>query len=365
VVTTLPASPLKGLKFTPIATNLTMPVEVLAPLNDGVLYVVERLGTVKVVISGKARKEPFANLRSVLKSGSIEQGLLGMAFHPNYPTDTRVFFYHSIKNNDNVLVSYTTDPTARRIDPNSRKLLLTIDKEPDAVRHNAGALRFSPDGLLYIAVGDAARASKNGQNPKTLPGSILRIDVNSGNPYAIPADNPFVDGKAGAPEVFWYGLRNPWRFSIDAVSGLAYIGDVGQEKYEEVNAVDHRKPGINFGWPIMEGNRRYSKGEAKTALTPPIIDILHGGETGSCSITGGEVYRGTAIPELFGHYFYADWCLGWIRSLLFNGSAVSQTKDWSSQLEASMVSAFGHTFSGELLVVDYEEGTISQVVPAR
>jgi glucose/arabinose dehydrogenase len=362
---TVAAPPLKGVRLAPVAANLTMPVEVLAPLNDGMLYVVERIGNVKVISGGTTRKEPFANLRSVLRSNSIEQGLLGMAFHPKYPQDPRVFFYHSIKNNDNVLVSYTADPMARRIDPNSRKLLLTIDKEPDAVRHNAGALRFAPGGLLYVAVGDGARASKNGQNPKTLPGSILRIDVDAASPYAIPPDNPFADGKNGAPEVFWYGLRNPWRFSIDAVTGFAYIGDVGQEMYEEVNVVPHTQPGVNFGWPLMEANRRYSKGEAASPLTAPVVDIRHDGDPGSCSMTGGQVYRGSAIPELVGHYFYADWCLGWIQSFVYDGTRVSQQRNWSAQLQATMVSSFGSTFDGELLVVDYEEGTVSQVVPVR
>jgi glucose/arabinose dehydrogenase len=360
-----PASPLKRLKLVPVAAGLNGPVEVVSLTTSELLWIVERIGTVRVFQNGKALKEPFANLRSVVRSNSIEQGLLGMAFHPKFPTDQRVFFFHSLKNNDNVLVSYTASPDGRRIDPASRKVLVTVDKEPDAVRHNAGALRFAPDGLLYVSVGDAARASKNGQNPKTLPGSILRLDIDGGSPYAIPATNPFADGKNGAPEVFWFGLRNPWRFSIDAESGYAYIGDVGQETYEEVNAVRFDQPGLNFGWPLYEGTKRYSKGEPKTPLTPPIIEVKHGGENGSCSMTGGEVYRGSAIPELVGHYFYADWCLGWIRSLKFDGAAVTDKRDWSAQLEAEMVSAFGHTAAKELLVVDYEGGTVSQVVPVR
>jgi glucose/arabinose dehydrogenase len=363
--TVTPVTPLKGLKLVPVASGLNGPIEVVSLPTTDLLWVVERIGTVRLFRGGKAFKEPFANLRSIVRSNSIEQGLLGMAFHPKFPTDPRVFFFHSLKNNDNVLVSYTASADGRRIDPTSRKVLLTVDKEPDAVRHNAGALRFAPDGLLYVSVGDAARASKNGQNPKTLPGSMLRLDIDGGSPYAIPATNPFADGKAGAPEVFWYGLRNPWRFSIDAESGYAYIGDVGQETYEEVNAIRFDQPGLNFGWPLFEGTKRYSKGEPKTPLTPPIIEIKHGGENGSCSMTGGEVYRGSAIPELVGHYFYADWCLGWIRSLKFDGTMVTDKRDWSNQLEAEMVSAFGHTSNRELLVVDYEGATVSQVVPVR
>ncbi len=364
-VTTAPSGPLKAVKFEPVATGLSGPVEVLAPQPDGLLYIVERVGSIRIAQGGKLLKQPFANLRSTIKSGSIEQGLLGMAFHPNYPTDRRVYLFHSKKDNDNVLVSYEVAADGRSIDTRTRVELLTVDKEADAVRHNAGALRFGPDGMLYVSVGDAARASKNGQNPKTLPGSMLRIDVNPVGKYTIPANNPFADGKNGRPEVWWYGLRNPWRFSIDAVSGLAYIGDVGQETYEEVDVVPFDKPGLNFGWPIFEGTKRYSKGEPATPVVPPIVEIKHGGENGSCSITGGEVYRGRAIPELIGHYFYADWCLGWIRSFRFDGKSAVDKKDWSAQLTAEMVSAFGHDANGELLVVDYEGGSVSRVVPVR
>lgn len=363
--TTTPPQPLKRLTLQKVASGLVMPVEVVAPLSDGLLFVIERPGIVRIVEAGRVLKQPFANLKSVVRSNSIEQGLLGMAFHPRYPEDRRVFFFHSIKGNDNVLVSYRVDPDGRKIDPNSRVQLLKVDKEPDAVRHNAGALRFAPDGLLYISVGDAARASVNGQNPKTLPGSILRIDVDTKQPYGIPASNTFADGINGAPEVFWYGLRNPWRFSIDAKSGLAYVADVGQEKYEEVNVVKFDAAGVNFGWPLFEGTKRYSKGEPKTAVTPPVLEVRHGDPEGGCSITGGEVYRGKAIPELDGHYFYADWCLGWIRSFLYDGSKVTNKKDWSEQLVAEMVSAFGHDSNGELLVVDYEGGSVSRVVAVR
>ncbi len=363
--TTAPPPPLKGLALQKVATGLVMPVEVVAPLPDGLLFVVERPGVVRIVEAGKVVKQPFANLKSVVRSGSIEQGLLGMAFHPKYPEDRRVYFYHSIKTNDNVLVSYRVDPDGRKIDPNSRVELLKIDKEANSVRHNAGALRFAPDGLLYVSVGDAARASVNGQNPKTLPGTILRLDVDVKQPYGIPATNSFADGVSGAPEVWWYGLRNPWRFSIDAKTGLAYIGDVGQEKYEEINIVKYDVGGINFGWPLFEGTKRYSKGEPKTAVTAPIVEVRHGDEEGGCSITGGEVYRGKAIPELDGHYFYADWCLGWIRSFRYDGTTVTSKKDWSDQLETEMVSAFGHDINGELLVVDYEGSTVYRVVPVR
>lgn len=365
-----PAAPLRRLAFETVARGLVEPVDVVAPIDDGLLFVVERAGTVRVVENGRVLKPPFANLRGVVRAGSIEQGLLGIAFHPKYPTDRRVFLFHSRRDNDNQLVSYNVVADGRSIDPASRVELLRVDKEPDAVRHNGGALRFGPDGLLYVSVGDAARASVNGQNPKTLPGSLLRIDVDvnnsgiGGRPYGIPSSNPFADGVNGAAEVWWFGLRNPWRFGIDAKSGLAYIGDVGQESIEEINVVRLDTGGLNFGWPLFQGSKRFYKGEPKTPLTAPVLEVRHNNTDEACSITGGEVYRGSTIPELDGHYFYADWCLGWIRSFLFDGTAVTEKKDWSRQLSAEMVSAFRLDARGELLVVDYA-GKVSRVIPVR
>jgi glucose/arabinose dehydrogenase len=373
--TTEPSGPLKGLKFEVVGKGLSEPVDVAAPLNDGLIFVVQRAGMVRTVDNGRLAKEPFANLKSVLKSSSIEQGLLGIAFHPNYPSDRRVFFFHSLRNNDNVLVSYLVGPDGRQIVPGSRVELLTVDKAPDAVRHNGGALRFGPDTFLYVSLGDAARAKVHGQDPKTLPGSILRIDINKNGgakpPYAIPPDNPFADGVNGRPEVWWYGLRNPWRFTIDAKSGLAYIGDVGQETIEEVNVVPVASGGLNFGWPLLQGTKRFYAGTPKTPTVAPVLEVFHNDTDGGCSITGGEVYRGTAIPELDGHYFYADWCLGWIRSFRYDAATatgaatVTAKKDWSTQLPAAMVSAFGRDAAGELLVLDYDGGTVLRVQPVR
>lgn len=358
------AKPTMKLAFQTVATGLSEPLDVAAPLDDGVLFVVQRTGLVRVVDNGKLQTDPFVDLRKVIKSVSIEQGLLGIAFHPKYPTDRRVFFFHSRKDNDNLLVSYTVAADGRHVDTTSRAELLRVDKGADAVRHNGGALRFGPDGLLYISVGDAAAASVNGQNPKTLPGSILRLDIDGAKPYAIPPGNPFADGKNGRPEIFWMGLRNPWRFSIDAKSGLIYIGDVGQETIEEVNVAPLATPGLNFGWPSFEGSRRfYSKITPYGPVVAPVVEVRHDGDPGSCSMTGGEVYRGKAIPELDGTYFYADWCLGWIRSFRFDGTKAIEKTDWSGQLKAEMVSAFWRDAKGELLVVDYGAGTVSRIIP--
>jgi glucose/arabinose dehydrogenase len=359
--TALALPPLKKLALQPVATGLVEPVDVAVPLDDGLMFVLQRSGTVRVFENGRAAKDPFLNLKGFVKSNSIEQGLLGIAFHPNYPSDRRVFVFHTRKDNDNLLVSYTVATDGRHVDPGSRTELLRVDKATDSVRHNAGALRFGPDGFLYISLGDGARAKDNGQNPKTLMGSILRIDINT-PPYAIPPGNPYADGKNGRPEVWWFGFRNPWRFSIDTKSGLAYIGDVGQESIEEVNVVKYDSPGLNFGWPLMQGSKPYLKGTATTPLVNPVIEVLH--SDNGCSITGGEVYRGASIPELDGHYFYADWCFGWIQSFRYDGSAAVDRKNWK-ELAGGMISSFGHDAKGELLVVNYEEGTVSRIVAVR
>ena len=357
-------SPLKRLALQTLATGLIQPLDVAAPLDDGLLFVLERSGTARVIENGRVLKQHFMNLKGFVKSNSIEQGLLGIAFHPKYPVDRRVFVFHTRKDNDNLLVSYTVAPDGRRVDPASRLELLRIDKAPTAVRHNAGALRFGPDGLLYIAVGDGARPKENGQNPKTLLASILRIDINT-TPYAIPAGNPFADGQNGRPEVWWYGFRNPWRFSIDTKSGLAYIGDVGQETIEEIDVAKLDSPGLNFGWPLMQGSKPYLKGTPATPLVVPVLEVRHNDVDKGCSIVGGEVYRGAAIPEVDGHYFYADWCFGWIRSFRYNGTSVVDRRDWSTELPVEMISSFGLDAKGELLVVDYEAGTLSRVVAVR
>ena len=360
--------PLQGLALDLVADGLKGPLDVRARPGDGALFVAEQRGIIRAVRDGTAG-EPLLDITDLVNDVSIEQGLLGFAFHPGHPDDPRVFVYHSEQDNDNVLVSYRLDAGGNVLDPGSRTPLLTIDKDPDAVLHNGGTVLFGPDGLLYLSVGDAARYSVNAQNPATLPASVLRIDVDGGDPYAIPEGNPFASGEAsgveGAPEVWWFGLRNPWRMSIDAPTGLAYIADVGQESAEEVNVVPLDEGGLNFGWPAREGTGTFVDVPLVSDPRDPVFEVRHDGQDRGCSITGGEVYRGPAMPELDGHYFYADWCYGWIRSLrVADGAAVDQ-QDWSADLPAAMVSSFGHDAEGELLVLDWDAGTVSRIVPVR
>jgi glucose/arabinose dehydrogenase len=356
-----------------VAGGLEQPLDVRARPRDGVLFVAQQRGLIRRVADGTLAAEPLLDLRRIVNVSSIEQGLLGFAFHPDYPSDPRVFVFHSLRTNDNVLASYETTGDPNVLDPSTRRELLVVDKEPEQVRHNGGTVLFGPDGLLYLSLGDAARYSVNAQNPETLPASILRIDVDADGdePYAIPPGNPFAPGGEapagldGAPEIWWFGLRNPWRMSIDAPSGLAYIADVGQERAEEVNVVPLASGGLNFGWPAREGLRAFVDVPLVSDATDPVIQVLHNDEFRGCSITGGEVYRGAAIPELVGHYFYADWCHGWIRSFRYADGRARDPQEWSSDLPTAMVSSFGHDADGELLVLDWQDGTLSRIVPVR
>jgi glucose/arabinose dehydrogenase len=366
---TLP--PLQRLGLEPVAEGVDSPLDVRARPGDGTLFVAEQRGVIQRIDGGRPAPEPMLDLREEVNVSSIEQGLLGFAFHPDYPTDPRVFVFHSRANNDNVLASYETSGDPDVLDPATRTELLVVDKEPDKVRHNGGTVLFGPDGLLYLSLGDAARYSVNPQNPSTLPGSVLRIDVDRGERYGIPPGNPFAEGGdgppglTGAPEVWWFGFRNPWRMTIDEPTGLAYIADVGQADAEEVNVVPFDEGGLNFGWPAREGLGAFVDFELVTEATDPVLEIRHAGRDRGCSVTGGEVYRGPAIPELDGHYFYADWCHGWIRSFRYADGGVRDQEDWSGDLEAGMVSSFGHDADGELLVLDWDADTVSRVVPVR
>ncbi|HKJ54719.1 MAG TPA: PQQ-dependent sugar dehydrogenase, partial [Nitriliruptoraceae bacterium] len=342
----LPA--LQGLALEQIASGLTQPVDVVVRPDDASLWVVQQGGTVVgIEEDGSVSSTPLLDVSPEMEIHSIEQGLLGMAFHPDYPEDARIFAFHSLPSNDNVLASWEVDQATQQADPSSRIDLFTVDKEPDKVRHNGGKVLFGPDGLLYVSLGDAARASVNGQDPSTLPGTLVRIDIDTpgdgGAPYSIPPGNPFadgatIDGVEGAPEVWWFGLRNPWRFSIDASTGLVWIGDVGQESWEEVNVAPLDQPGLNFGWAAREGDVAFYDDPPVTDAVDPIAVVAHDDVEQGCSITGGAVHRGAAIPELDGTYFYADWCNGWIRSLEWDGQAIVAEDDWSEDLAVTMVS---------------------------
>jgi glucose/arabinose dehydrogenase len=362
--TTLPATttttlaPLLGLELQVVAEGLTQPVLLISPPGDARRFVAERTGVVWLLDEeGLPQEEPFLDLRDRVNSGGIEQGFLGMAFHPDFADNGRFFAYYYRQGAEQTQLSeFAMSTDAERGDPATEIRLLTFDKP--TTRHNGGMLQFGPDGFLWMSLGEGGAASVNSQDPTRLLSSILRLDVDSGDPYGIPDDNPFVDG-GGAPEVWAKGLRNPWRFSID--EGLIYIGDVGHEDFEEIDIVSLDGAPYNFGWLRMEGTSCFQRGCDAVAegLTLPVVEYTH---AEGCSVTGGYVYRGAAIPELDGHYFYGDWCGEWIRSFRYEAGEVI---DHQTRFEdAGQINSFGLDSAGELYVLTYE-GAVKKIVPVR
>jgi glucose/arabinose dehydrogenase len=289
--------------------------------------------------------------------------LLGFAFHPELAGDNlRAFVHYSDASGNTVVSEFLIADFARpiRLDAATERVLLTV--EQPFPNHNGGQLAFGPDGYLYLGLGDGGSGGDpqgNGQNPATLLGSIVRIDVNGDEPYAIPADNPFADGAGGAPEVFLYGLRNPWRFSFDRGTGQLWIADVGQNAYEEVDRVDPAADaGANLGWNLMEASHCFVAGCSPEGLVLPITEY---GRDAGCSVTGGFVYRGTAIEGLAGWYLFSDYCSGLIFGVPSDAAPGTAPR---LLLETGLsVSSFGQDSDGELYVADIAGGGIYRIVP--
>lgn len=316
--------------------------------GSGRLFILEQPGLVRVVQGGALLSTPFLDIRDRVVDRNNEQGLLGLAFHPAYENNGMFFVNYTGKGSDTYIsrFSITSDPNIA--DPDSEKVLLRIP-QPYA-NHNGGHLLFGPDGHLYIGTGDGGSAGDpqgNAQNLNSLLGKMLRIDVDHGDPYAIPVDNPFVDG-GGLPEIWAYGLRNPWRYAFDRVTGDLYIGDVGQNTWEEVDVLSASlPPGANLGWDFWEGTHAFEGTPSQDAvMLPPVWEYDH---TQGCSITGGIPYRG-AYKDWSGIYFYADFCSGIIWGLLQDGSGA-----WQNQVlfqTSANITSFGEDETRELYRVD-------------
>jgi len=306
---------------------------------------------------GVVADEPFLDLRDQLLSSSIEQGLLGLTFHPHYETNGRFFAYWTDPGGNSRLAEFhATGPAVA--DASSLQVILEVEQPGE--RHNAGMVAFGPDGLLYLSLGDGGTGGAPAQDTTNLLGSILRIDVDDqdSGPYTVPANNPFGN------EIWAYGLRNPWRFSIDAPTDLVYVGDVGQEQFEEVNIAPLDSNGTNFGWFQMEGDRCFKSGCDPAQYTPPILQYSH---DEGCSITGGIVYRGAAIAGLTGHYLYADWCGELIRSLRYdaNNQRVTDQIDWTTDLAPlGQVTSFGLDHNNEVVTVNWA-GQLHRITARR
>ena len=343
-----------------VVGGLASPVDIVnAGDHSGRLFIVEQQGTIRIVAADRLAATPFLDIRSLVLSGG-EQGLLGLAFHPRFATNRRLFVDYTRQGDGaTVIAEYqgsATDP--ERADPASARILLTI-AQPFA-NHNGGALRFGPDGYLYIGMGDGGSANDPGnraQNTQELLGKILRIDVDRGLPYAIPATNPFATS-GGRAEIWALGVRNPWRFNFDRITGDFYIGDVGQDRFEEI---DRRAAGTgagtNFGWRVMEADSCTNQGGSvpcfDAALTPPILQYGH--DLG-CSVTGGTVYRGSAVPALAGRYVYGDYCTGRLWSAAKNAGGGFSARDIATT--GINITAFGEDENGELYFTDYSRGEI-------
>ncbi|HEU4585406.1 MAG TPA: PQQ-dependent sugar dehydrogenase [Gemmatimonadaceae bacterium] len=344
--------------LTPVATGLSSPLYLTAPAGDARLFVVEKTGAIRIVKDGVLLPTPFLDLSDAVSAGS-EQGLLSMAFHPDYATNGFFYVDYTDVDGNTQVVRYsvsTADPDVA--DPASAKPLLSVE-QPFA-NHNGGLLLFGPDGKLYIGLGDGGSGGDpfgNGQSLGTLLGKILRIDVDAGDPYAVPADNPFV-GSAGARGEIWaYGLRNPWRFAFDPKSDRLYIADVGQGAWEEVDVVPADAGGENFGWNIMEGTQCFNASScSRNGLTLPVLEYSH---ADGCSITGGFVYRGSLAPDVVGQYFYSDFCAGFLRSFTFDGTSATQSITWEVG-DIGNVQSFGEDAAGELYILS-TNGTVYRV----
>ena len=303
-----------------VVGGLQSPVDVVAaPGEPDALYVAEQVGTVRVVRNGRLVKRPFLDLTDkVLASG--EQGLLGLAFHPEYERNGRVYVHYSDLEGDTRVVEYTHGVPRE---------LLAVDQPYE--NHKGGQIAFGPDGRLYVGLGDGGSAfdpERRSQDPGSLLGKLLALDVDTG----------------GAPEIVAYGLRNPWRFAFDE-HGNVFIGDVGQDKWEEVNVLPAGERNVNFGWDVYEGRDRLNDLEPSGdgRLAGPIAAYPHGDE---CSITGGRVYRGDAIPELRGRFLYGDFCSGRIWSLAWDGGEGADVRPEGIALPA--LTAFGEGPDREL-----------------
>lgn len=353
-VTTLPNASIFSWRI--VAEGLQQPIGLFhAADGSGRLFILEQAGRILIWQDGKMLPDVFLDIRDRVGSQGFEQGLLGLAFHPQYTTNGYFFVNYTDRKGDTVIARFTMDAQQPYYtDASTEKILLRVG-QPYA-NHNGGMLAFGPDGYLYIGLGDGGSAGDpqgNGQSLNSLLGKILRLDVDQGDPYAIPVDNPYLQGQA-LPEIWAYGLRNPWRFSFDSLTGDLLIADVGQNQWEEINYQPAGSPaGANFGWNFYEASMPFS-GQAidPASMVFPVFEYSH---AQGCSVTGGEIYRGQGIPELFGVYLFGDFCSGnvwgmvrdsqnaWTTNLLFENQGPITSFGVDEQGEVYML-----LFSGQV-----------------
>ncbi|MBK8904806.1 MAG: PQQ-dependent sugar dehydrogenase [Anaerolineaceae bacterium] len=358
-VTPIPENPVSSISLEPIISGLIQPLYLTHAFDDR-LFILEQAGTIRILQNGELLPEPFLDIMDPVNSNSNEQGLLGLAFHPNYQENGYFFLNYTNVNGGTNIARYRVSSDPNVADPNSEQILLTVP-QPYA-NHNGGMVAFGPDGYLYVGMGDGGSQGDpegNGQNTGTLLGSILRLDIDSlDGSYTIPADNPFVDDPNARPEVWAYGLRNPWRFSFDRLTNDLFVADVGQNTWEEVSWLAAGTPGgQNFGWNFMEGNHCYVTNCNPANFVPAVFEYDH---TQGCSISGGYIYRGQQFLSLYGNYFVADFCSG-----IIWGVFQQPDGSWQSTIvyrSSLPITSFGEDVNGELYVVA-RTGQILQVRP--
>ena len=352
-----------GVYFAKVARGLSQPLFVTTSGKGSWLYVVEKVGRIKIVSKGVTFSPGFLDISGKVSRGD-EQGLLGLAFHPGYESNGKFYVDYTDRNGDTVISEFRRSSTNMRRASTTERVLMRID-QPYA-NHNGGMLAFGPDGYLYIGMGDGGSSGdpqNRAQNINSLFGKILRININAHArtlPYAIPPTNPFV-GKAGDPRIWSLGLCNPWRFSFDRANGALWIGDVGQDRFEEVDrspAATGAGKGANYGWPVLEGNACYrpSSGCSTSGKTGTLAVYDHGA---GCSVTGGYAYRGTAFPALTGAYLFGDFCSGRIWAVDADGAATqTPTQVYDT---TTLLSSFGQDAFGTLYITDLGAGDVWQM----
>jgi hypothetical protein len=363
--TTRPAGPpplvTRPLTLELVGTGFAQPLYLTAPPGDARMFVVERGGLVKVMKNGVTLQHPFIDVTPTIDVFGPERGMLSLAFHPRFAQNGFVFLAYTAYGGDIVVMRYRVPAaTPDRADPGSAMEVIRI-LHPYAV-HNGGQLAFGPDGMLYLSTGDGGTdgdSEGNAQNLESLLGKILRLDVDAATPYAIPRDNPFLRRPSARGEIWALGLRNPWRMTFDAHTGMLFVADVGEREREELNVVPANRGGYNFGWNVMEGSTCFGLNPdcALPGFTRPDLEYTH--REPCTSVTGGFVYRGSTLPGHAGRYFFGDYCQGWIRSIRMDGDRIDEYVDWTIASRFGLQS-FGIDGLGELYAL-YADGAIYRI----
>ena len=362
------ASPVAGapsLRAELVATTLDEPTDLQTSGDRSRLYVVERRGRIRLLRNGTLLATPFLDISDRVGSETTrEQGLLGLAFHRHFADNGRFFVNYTSLLGESHIAEFKAAAGAETADPATERTVMVAEQPFSS--HLGGQLRFGPDGLLYIGLGDGGSAGDpqgNAQSLASVLGKILRIDID-GVPYVIPIGNPFVLNSRARREIWALGLRNPWRFAFDSLTGDLYIGDVGQRHVEEIDVgVAARHGGENYGWAVTEGRACFPPGTgcATAGLDLPVVQYTH---AEGCAVTGGVVYRGCRMPGHAGVYFYGDFCSGFVRSFRFEGGKAVDERDWTGVLGPHEgLTSFGTDAEGEVYILELG-GSLYKIVPA-